>query len=304
MLHLSGAHVPARYLTILIAVLLFAGLVYAEEVFRRRANHLAAGANDFTAQLNAARDDADRARANLQVVSAERDGLKQELERASSERLLLIEEMALPSLTVDLRSPRTVNPVHVDEYAVRCKWLGDGPVRDAEATFRIKGKNVSDKPLAELYVSVAGDSSVPMLLLNSKYYDLISDPNKEREMAPVLKGADGFLKSVALEFGSQGLNPFDRFSLEFSFTWPNVINSPKNYWYIHPLDFQEVHELTIELDVGTVKPGRVEAYVVGTNLEYRKLNRVYPANGSKSLFVFRKPDPGNNSAYLLVVDGK
>jgi hypothetical protein len=272
--------------------LLFISLAVEVDRLRRRAAALERDYNTLASQLG------DALRKNQDL------GIK--LTKAKTE-FLLIEELPLSSLMVELesRAARKVNPVRVEEFTVRCKWKGAGPVRDAEVSYKIAGTNLSGKPLPELHLSIDGDNLVPLASLNATYFDLISDPSRSKPMKPILRGKDGISKHIALEFVLPGVPAYEAFSLEFSYTWPAVFNSPKNYWFLHTLDFQETHGLLLEIDVGTVQSPRVQAYSITVDpVEINNIGRIHPDAGAVPLYVFRKRPPEKDSLYLLVVDGE
>lgn len=243
---------------------------------------------------------------SLELIRAKKRNQDLEIRLAKvTTEFLLIEELPLSSLMIELesRTQRKINNVRVEEFLVRCKWEGAGPVRDAEVTYMMRGINLSDKPLSELLISVDGDNLVPLASLRARYFDLVSDPGRSNPMKPVLRGPDGVSKHLALEFPNPGIAARGQFSVEFSYTWPAIFNSPKNYWFVQTLDFKETDCLVLELDIGTVKNARVQAYSISVSpVDVISVGRIKP--DVSSLYVFKKQPPEKNSLYLAVVDGE
>jgi len=222
---------------------------------------------------------------------------------------IFLEETSLDSLLWHIRYRRRVgykkNPVELEFLGLNCKVTRRKNRLDAQLLYRIVGTNIDEQTLSGLQLLVAGDNVVPLSRLNPRLLQHYPKPGKKSIIKPELLGFDGKIKELFLPFVSPGIGANNRFSVEFSLQWPNMVwsDAPKDYFFLDNFDYLKgTHELQIELEFRGLEVSGVRAFAVDSFLREQRLGAVIAEDENSSRFVFRRINPENERYFVLVFD--
>lgn len=199
------------------------------------------------------------------------------------------------------------NPVYLD-----CLQLSvvvhqsQSKIKDATLTWRFKGKNVSDKIIPGFRMSIAGDNFIPFCDLKCSTFDLKFDKKRERAIVPKLEGHDLNQKDLLLPFQAPGIVPYDSFDIELVYTWPNMVNPKKDYWFVEPIVYAiEIKELYFSFEYQGINVTGVSIFEM--LVKDKKANFIgtlpFEKDKDKTFFDYRVESAEKGRFYIILVEG-
>lgn len=225
---------------------------------------------------------------------------------------LFIEGVPVQSLLahIDRRKREArINPVQLELFDITVKVTGDGPKKDADVVYRLKGENISSATLSGLNLTIAGDNLVPLTDLQPQLFDLMHDPERKVRLVPnLVTGLDSVRKDLFLPFLVPGVGPHKQFDTEFRFYWPFIFNTGDDYWFLDNVDFQgRTRRIRMVMTFDTIDVETVRLYTFNSDgpiHESQFLGALKPEGEKGNTYSFEMDDPEMGTYFIMIFSGK